>query len=419
MAVKAASPWRASVTTGALPEVVPPNSIVRFLVEITNTGSVTWDPTGDDQFAVSYSWNGTQPPYTAGDPLQFSIPGAVTPGSAVTLEMDVPVPGKPGPVSIIWDARVGDSWLSDIGIVSGAAQIQVGGQIPEVRVGILELGPANDDELQATISATANFTITTVSGAEIASLGAGVKVITTYADGVYRLQILGREPILLAEPVLFTTSPDGLMIVDEIQPGSLYRGRFEFRHAPKLESSWLINILPMDDYLAGLIEQGEYAPSESLKASVIAFRSYALAVQSRIRKKDLEPFDLASSTTRTPSYFTRHQFYAGVRRDYEGSRLRETIEATRGQVITFEGKIIEAIYFSQAGGRTYTWADTWGPPGRAWAQGVDDPVSAGWAQIGHGVGLPLRSANALASQGYSAEHILTKYYSGVELGYAY
>ena len=419
MAVKAASQWRASVITGSLPEIAPPGSSVRFLAEVTNTGSVAWAPTGDDRFALSYHWKGDQPLDMDGGPLQFSLPNSVTPGSTITLEVDIPVPGKPGPFSIIWDARVGESWLSDIGIVSGAAQIRVGHQIPEVRVGILELGPANDEELQATISATAAFTITTVSGTEIASLDTGVRVITTYSDGFYRLQIFGREPILVAEPVLFTTSPDGLMIVDEIQPGSLYRGRFEFRHAPKLESSWLINILPIDDYLAGLIEQGEYAPSESLKASVITFRSYALAVQARIRKKDLEPFDLASSTTRTPSYFTRHQFYAGVRRDYEGSRLRETIEETRGRVITFEGEIIEAIYFSQAGGRTYTWADTWGPPGRVWAQGVDDPVSAGWTLIGHGVGMPLRSANALANQGYAAEHILKKYYSGVELGYAY
>ena len=419
MALRAASPWRASVITTALPQVAPPGSTARFLIEITNTGTVAWTPTGDRQFTLSYHWKGDQPLDMNGDSLQFPIPNSVSPGSAITLQVDIPVPDKPGPFSIIWDARIGESWLSDIGLVSGSAQIRVGNQIPEVRVGILELGPANDEDLQATISATAAFTIKTLSGTEIAALGAEVRVVTTYSDGIYKLEISGRDPILVTEPVLFTTAPGGLMIVDEIQPGSLYRGSFEFRHSPKLESSWLINILPMDDYLAGLIEQGEYAPWESLKASVITFRSYAVAVQSRIRKKNLEPFDLASSTTRTPSYFTRHQFYVGVRRDYQGGRLREAIEETRGRVITFEGAPIEAVYFSQAGGRTYTWADTWGPPGRAWAIGVDDPISADWTQIGHGVGMPLRSANALAGQGYVAEQILKKYYSGVELGYAY
>ena len=419
MAAKAASGWSAAVVTEALPEVAPPGSTARFLVEITNTGSVAWAPTGDEQFALSYYWKGDQQIDTNGDPLRFVIPNSVAPGSAINLQVDIPVPDKSGLFTIFWDARVGESWLSNIGLVSGSARIQVGNHMPEVRVGILELGPANEEDLQATISATAAFAIKTLSGTEIASLDAEVRVVTTYSDGTYKLEISGRDPILVTEPVLFTTSPGGLMIVDEIQPGSLYRGSFEFRHSPKLESSWLINILPMDDYLAGLIEQGEYAPWESLKASVITFRSYAVAVQSRIRKKNLEPFDLASSTTRTPSYFTRHQFYVGVRRDYQGGRLRQAIEETRGRVITYDGAVIEAVYFSQAGGRTYTWADTWGPPGRAWAIGVDDPISAGWTQVGHGVGMPLRSANALANQGYAAEQILKKYYSGVELGYAY
>ncbi|MDP6184440.1 MAG: SpoIID/LytB domain-containing protein [Gammaproteobacteria bacterium] len=417
-ATRAASPWHASVVTGPAPAIAAPGSTVRFLLEIRNTGSAVWQSAGADRFAISYHWK-SERSLGADAPLQFPIPSPVSPGGTVGLEVDVPLPDVPGPFSIIWDPKVGEQSLSEIGTVEGVAQIRVGSEIPDVRVGILELGPANDEDTQATISATADFTIETISGVNVASVGAGVRVTTIYSDGVYQLQIFGRESVEVAEPITFTTSPTGLMIVDEIQPGSLYRGSFEFRYSPELESSWLINILPMDDYLAGLIEQGESAPTESQKASVIAFRSYALAVQSRIRRKNLEPFDLASSTTRTPSYFTRHQFYVGVRRDYDGDRLRETIEATRGQVITFEGKIIESVYFSQAGGRTYSWADTWGPPGRAWALGVDDPVSAGFRQVGHGVGMPLRSANALAGLGYAADQILKSYYSDVELSYAY
>ena len=378
-----------------------------------------WQPGGADRFAVSYHLKGDRTFDMPVPAKTFPIASTVAPGAALTVEIDVPLPENPGPFSIIWDPKIGDRWLSDVGTVEGTTLIRVGSATPDVRVGILELGPANDEDEQATISATADFTIETISGAIVASLSAGVRVTATYSDGLYNLEIFGQGPMQVAEPVVFVTSPTGLMIVDEIQPGSLYRGSFEFRYSPELESSWLINTVPIDDYLAGLIEQGESAPSESLKASVIAFRSYALAVQSRIRLKNLEPFDLASSTYRTPSYFTRHQFYVGVRRDYDGDRLRKTIEATRGQVITFNDKIIEAVYFSQANGRTYSWAGTWGPPGRAWAIGVDDPVSAAFPQVGHGVGMPLRSANALSRLGYAAEHILKTYYSGVELSYAY
>ena len=418
-AVKAASPWHASVVMGPTPATAAPASTARFLLEVENTGSTTWQAAGPDRFAISYHLKGDRQLDVASESLQFPVRTPVAPGSKIGFELDIPLPDKPGRYSIIWDPRIGDKWLSDIGTVAGVGEIRVESEIPEVRVGILELGPANDEDKQASLSATADFEIKTVSGSSVASVSAGVRVITTYADGVYNLRIFGQEAIGIAEPVVFTTSPTGLMIVDEIQPGSLYRGSFEFRHSPELESSWLINILPIDDYLAGLIEQGESAPGESLKASVIAFRSYALAVRARLRRKNFEPFDVASSTTRTPSYFTRHQFYAGVRRDYEGGRLREAIEATRGQVITFDGGIIESVYFSQAGGRTYGWAETWGPPGRAWSVGVEDPVSAGFRLIGHGVGMPLRSANALAGLGIAAEQILKTYYSDVELGYAY
>ncbi len=416
---RAASPWQAKIRNGPIPVVAPPGSTVRFLIDIENAGDAIWPQVGKNEVALSYDWKADQKLDPQEVVARFPLPAVVRPGDTVAMEVDITLPSTSGPYSLMWDLIVGDERISAIGTVEGRADVRVGLPMPDVRVGILELGPANDEDKQATVSATEDFTIDTLGGLRIAELPAGVRVATTYADGVYKLDIFGREPMLVAEPFTFTTASSGLMIVDEIQPGSLYRGSFEFRHSPQLESSWLINILPIDDYLAGLIEQGEEAPSESLKASVIAFRSYALAVQERIRKKNLEPFDLASSTTRTPSYFTRHQFYVGVRRDFDGDRLRETIENTRGLVVTYDSKVIEAVYFSQASGRTYGWAETWGRPGRPWALSVDDPISSGFRQVGHGVGMPLRSANALAVSGYSAEQILLTYYSNVNLNYAY
>ena len=416
---RAASPWQARIHSGPIPALAPPGSTVRFRIDIENTGDAIWPQLGTNEVALSYDWKADRVLDGADVVARFPLPAVVPPGGMVTMEVDITLPSKAGPFSLMWDLIVGDERLSAIGIVDGEADIRVGMPIPDVRVGILELGPANNEDTQATISATVDFTIDSLGGRRIADIPAGVRVATTYADGVYKLEIFGRDPMVVAEPFTFTTASSGLMIVDEIQPGSLYRGSFEFRYSPQLESSWLINILPIDDYLAGLIEQGEEAPSESLKASVIAFRSYALAVQERIRKKNLEPFDLASSTTRTPSYFTRHQFYVGVRRDFDGDRLRRTIEATRGLVVTYESKVIEAVYFSQASGGTYSWAETWGRPGRPWALSVDDPISSGFRQLGHGVGMPLRSANALAISGYGAEQILLTYYSNVHLSYAY
>ena len=288
-----------------------------------------------------------------------------------------------------------------------------------IRVAIMELGPENDDEEQATVSATAPYQITTVAGAPIASLAAGERVVLDYEGTQIRITLPGQGPRIIAEPIALVTEPGFFMIVDEIQPGNLYRNDLEFRYSEVLESAWLINILPVNDYLAGLIEQGEEVPWESLKASVIVFRSYAIAVQARLRIKNFEPFDIASSTTHTPSYFTRHMFYRGFVRELDGLRLRQAIEATRGQVLTYQGEVIEAPFFTQAGGYTISHAEAgWGAE-RPWAPGVLDPISDGSLRAGHGVGMPLRSANALAEIGYAAEQIVRFYFSGIEIGYAY
>ena len=107
---------------------------------------------------------------------------------------------------------------------------------------------------QATVSATAAFQITTLSGAVIASLSAGERVVLDYEETQIRITLPEQEPRIIPEPIAIRTEPGFFMIVDEIQPGNLYRGNFEFRYSEVLESAWLIDILPINDYLAGTDE---------------------------------------------------------------------------------------------------------------------------------------------------------------------
>ena len=416
---RAGSPWQASVTATLPESIIGAGGTVNASLTVTNEGSVTWEPGGPDPVALSYRWKGSLPSSGTIDGVAFPLPGLLRPGQSVSLNVSIPAPEIGGQYTLIWDPRVGGRWMSELGQVSGEATVVIGGNVPSIRVAIIELGPDNDEDERATVSATAPFQITTLSGAVIAALSAGERVALDYEGAQIRLTLPGQEPRIVPEPISIRTEPGFLMIVDEIQPGNLYRGDLEFRYSDVLESAWLINILPLNDYLAGLIEQGEEAPWESLKASVITFRSYALAVRARLEIKQFEPFDIAASTTHTPSYFTRHMFYRGFVRELDGPRMRDAIQATRGQVITFRGEIIEAPFFTQAGGYTISHEDAgWGSP-RAWAPGVDDPVSAGDWFIGHGVGMPLQSANKLAALGYAAEQIIKFYFIGVDIGYAY
>jgi stage II sporulation protein D len=103
----------------------------------------------------------------------------------------------------------------------------------------------------------------------------------------------------------------------------------------------LINVIPLEEYLAAVLgsEMPVSFPPEALKAQAIAARTYAL-------QKKLEaygsPFYLGSSVL--------HQVYGGV--TSEDPRTRAAVEATRGEVLTYELAPIEAYFHASCGGRT-------------------------------------------------------------------
>ncbi|MDY7233207.1 SpoIID/LytB domain-containing protein [Hyalangium rubrum] len=103
----------------------------------------------------------------------------------------------------------------------------------------------------------------------------------------------------------------------------------------------LINVIPLEDYLTAVLgsEMPVSFPAEALKAQAVAARTYAL-------QKKLEAygsaFYLGSSVL--------HQVYGGVNR--EDPRTRAAVEATRGEVLTYELAPIEAYFHASCGGRT-------------------------------------------------------------------
>lgn len=103
----------------------------------------------------------------------------------------------------------------------------------------------------------------------------------------------------------------------------------------------LINVIPLEDYLAAVLggEMPVSFPLEALKAQAVAARTYAV-------HKKLEALD-------KPSYLgssVLHQVYKGVNR--EDPRTRAAVEATRGEILTYELAPIEAYFHASCGGRT-------------------------------------------------------------------
>jgi peptidoglycan hydrolase-like amidase len=109
----------------------------------------------------------------------------------------------------------------------------------------------------------------------------------------------------------------------------------------------VINVLPMEDYLRGVIPAEismEATPIEALKAQAVAARSYALANLGRFRD---EGFDLRGDA--------RSQVYGGF--TVENALTNRAADETRGlAALAFndagKGTPIEALYTADCGGRT-------------------------------------------------------------------
>ncbi|MDQ6418605.1 SpoIID/LytB domain-containing protein [Paenibacillus sp. LHD-117] len=123
-----------------------------------------------------------------------------------------------------------------------------------------------------------------------------------------------------------------------------YRGSFELSSFNgKLA---VINELPFEEYLYSVVAVEMYTswPLEALKAQAVAARSYAL-------NKGFG-FQIAHVVDTTLS-----QAYFGS--SVERPSSTDAVEATKGVVALYNGKVIEAIYSSSGGGMTADASEAW------------------------------------------------------------
>ena len=124
----------------------------------------------------------------------------------------------------------------------------------------------------------------------------------------------------------------------------------------------IINILPIEDYLRGVVphEIGRLKQDgfEALKAQAVAARTYAY---SHLNSRRSQGFDVFADV--------RDQVYDGI--NGEDSLASEAILATSGLVIKHNGNLIEAYYHSTCGGRTES-SEIWGQEGKPYLTPVSD-----------------------------------------------
>ncbi len=180
--------------------------------------------------------------------------------------------------------------------------------------------------------------------------------------------------------------------------GKNYRGVFDFY--PEDKGLLLVNELPLEEYLVGLIncEISSLWPIEAVKAQAVIARSYAV-YQKDARRTAL--YHLESSVM--------DQVYNGV--DIEDSRALRAVQDTAGEVLTHSGMVIQAFYHSNCGGHTEASRNVWGAD-LPYLQGVDcryclNSYSSSWE-----VTLPMKKIELLLkAAGYKATGL-----SGIRAG---
>lgn len=160
-------------------------------------------------------------------------------------------------------------------------------------------------------------------------------------------------------PVRFTPTGEAPVYV----AGRPYRGIIELRRTPSGQIT-VINELPLETYLYGVIkmEVNPAWPAEALKAQAVAARTLALY---SIGRYQAEGYDVRATTDT--------QVYGGILA--EDPRTIAAVDATRGEVLVYQGRPILAVYHSDSGGMTESSEFVWG--GRyPYLRGVPDPFTA-------------------------------------------
>ncbi|HST14176.1 MAG TPA: SpoIID/LytB domain-containing protein, partial [Gaiellaceae bacterium] len=189
---------------------------------------------------------------------------------------------------------------------------------------------------KVTLASTTSWTIVDATGAKTVLDPGSLPVDSTFTvDGT------------VLEPPLKITAKAPLSV-----GGTAYRGKLTLALDGGLVD--VVDTVGLEQYLKAVVpsEMPSRWPAAALEAQAVAARSYALANLTKGR-----PYDLYGDA--------RSQVYGGV--PAESDAASAAVDATKGQVVLYRGKVANALFFSTSGGRTVSALE---------ATGVDVPYLA-------------------------------------------
>ena len=206
---------------------------------------------------------------------------------------------------------------------------------PLIRVGLVI------DRDSALFSATGQFRVLDAGGGVLAIADAGKVWSVRAGDGAGRLYLYRPDvpdPIALAAPVVVSLEQDGQYVT---LGGRRYRGELVLQRGTA--GITVVNRLPLEQYLLSVValELGFRAPSdrEAVKAQAVAARSYAVRFRGRREALGFDVFPTDAD-----------QVYSGV--ESELPEVNAAVGSTVGEILTYQGQPIQALFHSTCGWST-------------------------------------------------------------------
>ncbi len=289
---------------------------------------------------------------------------------------------------------------------------------PMIRAGLYQ-PPHEALQVQTLTSGATVF----LAGTAVCSIATGQAVRITYLRGTNQYALTGDGGCSgVASTPYQVRSNDGiapLRIADFVRPSHWisnatdrdFRGQLELRASNNHTEIWVINELPVEWYLKGIAETSNISPTEFQRTLLVAARTYAMYHVGRGTKHATKGFTVEA---------TLDQVYRGYAMELRAPRIGQAVDATRGQIVTYQGRLAITPYFSRSDGRTRSWGEVWaGGSNYPWLIGVPVPQDQGRTLWGHGVGMSATGALTMANEGRTYNEILTYFYTGIQVLQAY
>lgn len=120
----------------------------------------------------------------------------------------------------------------------------------------------------------------------------------------------------------------------------------------KREETGHIDLVPFEDYIVGVLagEMPTYFNLEALKAQTVAARSYVMKKMDYNRNKDYDVVD----TVMNQVYLDDNHLQMVWEDEYDQKikKLKQAVASTCGEYLEYEGKVVEAFFFSTSVGKT-------------------------------------------------------------------